>query len=272
MRESTNQIASKPRRCGVADSWCAELLPRSPYQAAYTPDLPIIGFAFDGQVGVHAFGSDRKADFRAKPNGLAYVPAGCDVYSRSEHGGEYLKVTFERQPVEPSPWSRRFSDVIDQVAIDAAERLRRQLLASDGIDELQCERFVRALKERAVCVLSGTSTEPTARSWLTPRRFKLVDDLIEARLDAKVTVQDLADALGLSAGFFCRAFSAAIGKAPHDYVIDRRVSRARMLLQNVTLDLSAIAHASGFASHAHMTATFRKRLGVSPSKLRKNFD
>jgi AraC family transcriptional regulator len=272
MGEATNQIVSKPPRCGVVGSWCAELLPRSPYQAAYTPDLPIIGFAFDGQVGVHAFESDRKVDFRAKPNGLAYVPAGCDVYSQSEHGGEYLKVTFERQPIEPWPWSRRFSDMIDQLATDAAERLRRQLLASDGIDELQCERFVHALKERAVCVLSGTSTAPTVRSWMTPRRFKLVDDLIEAKLDAKVTVQDLADSLGLSAGFFCRAFSAAIGKAPHDYVIDRRVSRARMLLQNVALDLSAIAHASGFASHAHMTATFRKRLGVSPSKLRKNFD
>jgi AraC family transcriptional regulator len=84
-------------------------------------------------------------------------------------------------------------------------------------------------------------------------------------------VQDLADALGLSAGFFCRAFSAAVGKAPHDYVIDRRVARARRLLLDPELDLSAIAQASGFASHAHMTATFRKRLGVAPSELRRTF-
>src|SRR5450631_1394279 len=142
MRESTNQIASKPRLCGVPDSWCAELLPRHPYQAAYTPDLPIIGFAFDGQVGVHAFGSDRKADFRAKPNGLAYVPAGCDVYSRSTQGGEYLKITLECSREQSWPSSRRFSDVIDPLAIDAARQLRRQLLAPHGIDELQCERFV----------------------------------------------------------------------------------------------------------------------------------
>ncbi len=269
MREATNQIASKPRRCGVAGSWCTELLPRSPYQAAYTPDLPIIGFAFDGQVGVHAFASDRKAAFRARPNGLAYVPAGCDVYSQSKHGGEYLKVTFEPQHGEPWPWSRRFSDVIDPVAIDAAQRLRRQLLASNRIDELQCERFVYALRERTVCVLSGTSIEPAARFWMTPRRLRLVDDVIEARLDERLTVQDLAGALRLSAGFFCRAFSAAVGKAPHDHIIDRRVSRARTLLQNATLDLSVIAHASGFASHAHMTATFRKRLGVTPSELRR---
>jgi AraC family transcriptional regulator len=271
VREATNQIELK-RRCGLAGSWCAELLPRRPYQAAYTPDLPIMGFAFDGQVGVHAFASDRKVAFRARPNGLAYVPAGCDVYSQSKHGGEYLKVTFEPQHGEPWPWSLRFSDVIDPVAIDAAQRLRRLLLASDRIDELQCERFVHVLRERTVYVLSGTSIEPAARFWMTPHRLRLIDDLIEARLDARLTVQDLAGALRLSAGFFCRAFSAAVGKAPHDHIIDRRVSRARVLMQNATLGLSTIAHASGFASNAHMTATFRKRLGVTPSELRKNFD
>jgi len=272
MRDSTGQIVSRPRRCGIAGAWCAELLPRSPYRAAYTPDLPVVGFAFEGQIGVHAFASDRKAAFRAGPNGLAYVPAGCDVYSQSKIGGEYLKITFEPKHGEPRPGSRRFSDVIDPVAIDAAQRLRRLLLARGRIDELQCERFVHTLRERAVDVLSGSSVEPAARSWMTPRRLRLVDDLIEARLDARLTVQDLAGALQLSAGFFCRAFSAGVGKAPHDHIIDRRVSRARSLLRDATLDLGAIAQASGFASHAHMTATFRKRLGVTPSELRRNFD
>jgi AraC family transcriptional regulator len=67
------------------------------------------------------------------------------------------------------------------------------------------------------------------------------------------------------------AFAAAVGQAPHDYISDRRVSRARALLRRTTLDLGAIAQASGFSSHAHMTATFRKRLGVSPRELRMNF-
>jgi len=227
--------------------------------------MPIIGFAFESQAGVHAFGGDRKADFRAKPNGLAFVPAGCDVYSQSDRGGEYLRIAFAGERWRSA---RRFSDVIDPAAIDAAERLRRQLLACDGIDMLQCERFVLALEARAASVLGGTAGQSSARFWMTPRRLKLVDELVEARLDAELTVQDLADALGLSAGFFCRAFRAAIGKPPHDYIIDRRVSRARTLLESAALDLSAIAYASGFASHAHMTATFRHRLGVTPSALR----
>jgi AraC family transcriptional regulator len=260
-----------------AGSWRAELLPRTAYCAAFTPGLPSIGFAFDGQAGVHAFASDRRSDFRARPNSLAYVPPGCDVYSRSDLGGEYLKVTFTPEPDAPefdapesdTPWhrARRFNDVIDATAMDAAQLLRRQLLARD-LDRLQCERAVNVLKQRTAHVLGDIA--PAARGWMTARRLKLIDELIEARLDAKLTVGELAGALKLSTGFFCRAFRAAIGKAPHDYIIDRRVSRARALLQDASLDLSTVAQASGFASHAHMTATFRHRLGVTPSRLRQS--
>jgi AraC family transcriptional regulator len=253
-----------------AGAWRAELLPRSAYCAAFTPELPSIGFAFDGQAGVHAFASDRKVDFRAKPNSLAYVPPGCDVYSQSGHGGEYLKITFAPEPDEPWLCTRRFNNAIDAAAIDAAQRLRRQLLARDCIDDLQCERLIHVLKQRAARVLNEIACEPPALSWMTPHRLKLIDEIIEARLDSKLTVGELAGALKLSAGFFGRAFRAAIGKAPHDYIIDRRVSRARALLANAALDLSAIAQASGFASHAHMTVTFRHRLGVTPSELRKS--
>lgn len=272
MSETNNHITAKPRRCAVAGSWSAELLPRRPYCATYRPDVPVVGFAFDGQIGVHAFGSDRKTDFRTRPNSLAFVPAGCDVYSTSNQGGEYLRLTFERSRDETWSCSRRFSDEIDPLAIDAAEQLRRQFLMIDGADELQCERFVEMLRERAQAVLGEMSTKPAARSWMTPRRLRRIEDLIEARLDTKMTVQSLADELELSGGFFCRAFHAAVGKAPHDYIIDRRVSRARMLLRNGALGLSAVAHASGFSSHAHMTATFRGRLGVAPSVLRRIFD
>ena len=160
----------------MAGAWWAELLPRNPYQAAYTPDLPIVGFAFDGQVGVHAYGSDRKVEFGRGPT-VWPMPPGCDVYSQSKHGGEYLKIAFEWQQEDEWSRARHFSDVIDPAAVRAAQQLRRQLLARDRIDELQCERFVHALKERAVGVLTaflgGTSLEPTARSSITPRRLRI---------------------------------------------------------------------------------------------------
>lgn len=105
---------------------------------------------------------------------------------------------------------------------------------------------------------------------MTPRRLRLADEIIEATLDRKLTVQELATDLGLSAGFFSRSFKAAVGKAPHEYIIDRRMARARALLLRPGLDLTAIARAAGFASHAHMTTVFRERLEATPSDIRRS--
>ena len=104
---------------------------------------------------------------------------------------------------------------------------------------------------------------------MTARRLGLVDEIIEARMDSSLTVSEIANHLGLSAGFFNRAFKAATGKTPHDYIVDRRISRARLLLRRSHLGLADVAAASGFASHAHMTSQFRRRLGTSPSRLRE---
>ena len=245
--------------------WSVELLPKNGYEARYTPPAPIIGFAFDIQAGIHAFGTDRRTGYRAKPNGLAFVPAGCDVYSMSEAGGEYLKVTIGKGTTAPWAWTQRFSDAVDPASIQAAQALRRLLLVGE-VDALTCESLVHVLEARATAMLSLKPGR--AAAWMTPQRLRRIDELVEARLDARLTVQDLAEALGLSTGFFARAFKRATGQSPHDYIIARRVARARWLLRDRRLGLAAIALAAGFASHAHMTATFRTRLGIPPQSLR----
>ncbi|WP_291557927.1 AraC family transcriptional regulator [Bradyrhizobium sp.] len=166
---------------------------------------------------------------------------------------------------------RRFSDIIDSTAIRAAQNLRAILLAGNPIDLLNLEHWLDALIDRATHAVRRNESEPRIGSWMTTRRLKEVDELIDARLDDKLTVQELATAVGLSTGFFSRAFKASVGKAPYEYIIDRRISRARTLLEIGTAELSDIALASGFTSHAHMTATFRSRLGVTPSHIRREF-
>jgi AraC family transcriptional regulator len=247
----------------------AELLPRSSYEAAYTPEASIIGFAFEAQTGVHAFAMDRRTGFRAGPNALAYVPKGCDIYSQSQHGGEYLRIVLGPEQQDARPCGRRFSDVVDPAAIRAAQSLRAILLRGDPIDPLHSEYWLDQLIDRAAHALGRDEAEPRAGSWMTSRRLRHLDELIDARLDDRLTVQQLAMAVGLSTGFFSRAFKASVGKSPHEYIIDRRISRARALLQMDELGLSHVALASGFTSHAHMTATFRSRLGVTPSQLRR---
>jgi AraC family transcriptional regulator len=243
-----------------------ELLPAAAYEAAYTPGAPVIGFAFEAQAGTHAFASDRKRPFQAKPNHLSFVPARCDVYSCSAQGGEYLRIALEGGFAGRS-YSERFSNVVDIHAIPIAERIRR-LLLSDAQDEILFESLVSALSERVTSILAGGFAENRKAGWMTPHRLRLSLDQIEEQLATRLTVHDLAASLGLSAGFYSRAFREAVGKPPYEYIIDRRVARVRRLLQSNGSNLVTVAQAAGFSSHAHMASVFRNRLGTTPSEIR----
>lgn len=264
---------SPPRnRQATCGRWAVELLPARPYCARYTSPEPAIGFAFDSQSGDHAFASDRSRPFRTRPNSLAFVPAGCDVFSQSRKGGEYLKLTAATSPRcgERDLWSeqRIFNDRIDPRAIAAAQAIRKLLLGDRPPDPLGLEAQTETLLHCVDDALVTPASQSGAERWMTPARLRKIEDLVEQDLDKVLTVASLAQALGLSPGFFSRAVKAAIGKAPHDYIIDRRVARARSLLRDTAQPLSDIALASGFSSHAHMSAVFRTRLGAMPIRLR----
>ncbi|MFJ7441642.1 helix-turn-helix transcriptional regulator [Methylorubrum thiocyanatum] len=72
----------------------------------------------------------------------------------------------------------------------------------------------------------------------------------------------------MSTRHFCRAFRTAMGLSPYDYIVQRRVERARALIQESRLSFSEIAVNVGFSNHAHMTSTFQRVLGKTPSQFR----
>ena len=261
-----NAVA-EPLRHAKAGPWLVELLPKTAYEARYTPEDAVIGFAFDGQSGSHSFGGDRKSEFRTRPDGLAYVPAGCEVYSCSTTGGEYLKISRRGTNAGFNATDRRFSDRIDPLAIASAHELRKLLLSQQPVEPLALERLLSTLEDRVRSFLFDSLDDDVSGSWMTSRRLRIINEVIDEGLAEKITVEDLANALNLSTGFFSRAFKAAIGKSPHDHIIDRRVAFARSLLRG-GMGLTDSALAAGFSSHAHMTSTFRKRLGTRPVDIR----
>ncbi|MBQ0777416.1 MAG: helix-turn-helix transcriptional regulator [Pseudomonas sp.] len=245
-----------------AGPWAVELLTAAAYSTHYVAAQSAIGFAFDSQRGLHAIGSDRVQPFAARPNSLAFVPAGCDVLSESPEGGEYLRLM--RIDGTPLVGDRAFNNRIDRPAITLAQAMRGALMHARVDDDW--EAWAHALAERA-----NRSDIPAAplQGSITNRRMRLLDEFIDAGLESTLTVKAMADLLGLSEGYFMRAFKQATGKSPHSYLVDRRLARARAMLLDSTARLSEIANSCGFSSQAHMTSAFRQRLGTSPAKLRR---
>ncbi|MGE4528515.1 MAG: helix-turn-helix domain-containing protein [Rhodospirillaceae bacterium] len=255
--------AREPVRRFASAAWQAELLPRQPYEVRYTTESAAIGFAFDSQAGDHAFASDRVRPFRVRARSLAFVPAGCEVYSRSAAGGEYLRLIL---PGAAEGMAERFSNSQDAAAARAAWSLRALLLAGVPPDPLLFDAHAAELAAHAAAPRAATDT--AAARWMTPQRLNRIAEMVETRLETGLSVPDMAAELGLSADFFSRAFKAATGETPHAYVLSRRIARARALIHAGADDLSTVAYAAGFSSHAHMSAAFRRILGVTPGALR----
>src|ERR1700687_5561179 len=225
----------------------AVLLPRAPYEAAYVAPCGLIGFAFESQSGFHSFGSDRRTPYRTRPNSLAFIPAGCDVYSQSDCGGEYLLI---RAGDWTPPALRRFNDVMLPSAVQAAAQIRRQMLINPTVGSLALAESMSTMLAAVSCFCDPAYREPHAARWIAGRRLRLIDELIEAHIDDHVTVADLAARLDLSTGFFIRAFRAYVGQSPHAYVMERRVAKARILLTTFTMSLTAGAAARGLPDRA----------------------
>ncbi|HEY0387477.1 MAG TPA: AraC family transcriptional regulator [Gaiellales bacterium] len=113
------------------------------------------------------------------------------------------------------------------------------------------------------------ASAPAPAAALAPARLRRVRDLVEDRLDEPLSLDDMADAAGLSRAHFARCFRAATGTTPYGYVRERRVARARDLLQRSALSIAEIAATTGFHSQSHMGRVFRGSTGMSPGEYRR---
>ena len=94
-------------------------------------------------------------------------------------------------------------------------------------------------------------------------------DFIEASLDTPLGLERLAGEAGIGIHTFPKAFARHFGQTPHQYVLTRRVERAKALLAGSNLPIAEIALQAGFSNQSHLTAAFRQRVGLSPAAWRK---
>ena len=114
----------------------------------------------------------------------------------------------------------------------------------------------------------GTVPKP-ARGGLAPWQVRRSKEILFARLDGDITLDELARECGLSRSHFARAFKTTTGKPPHRWLMEKRLERAQELLLNSILSLAEIADACGFADQSHFTRSFSVAMGIVPSEWRR---
>ncbi|WIM99063.1 helix-turn-helix transcriptional regulator [Actinoplanes oblitus] len=90
-------------------------------------------------------------------------------------------------------------------------------------------------------------------------------DLLESHIVAGLPLRTAADRLHFAPAHLVRSFRHEFGMTPHQYVISRRVDRARRLIL-AGQPLSTAATRSGFYDQPHLTRHFKRILGVTPAR------
>lgn len=101
------------------------------------------------------------------------------------------------------------------------------------------------------------------------RSIEDVKRYIREHIDGTLTREVLAEVAGFSVPHFHRVFKACIGENVSDYVRRERLVRAGRKLRMGAVDITAVALAAGYDTHAAFGKAFKQQFGLSPSEFRK---
>jgi len=139
----------------------------------------------------------------------------------------------------------------------------------DHVSQLFVDHVTSAIVAHLAYSLGGMKDrERPVHGGLARWQERRSKEFVDANLDGAVSVMLLARACGLSSKHFSRAFRQSTGLAPHQWLLQRRIDKAKQLLRGV-LPLADIALACGFADQSHFTRVFTRAVGLSPGQWRR---
>lgn len=251
-----------------------------PYALEMTTEIDIITLKLGPTRGVKAWNTDRVTPLEAIPGRAFLFPAGSSVYSHANVASSFPLIGISKSFREDIrnefgkgaeiPFDRIHENVPSPsflpLAYSVRNALSNELLtggrAADAIGVMVMSEVLRT-------VANWDPTEHVRR--LDDRRLSATFAYIEEKLADRLETSDLAALNDLSVFHFTRAFKTTTGSSPYQFILERRVERARNLLESTTETLADIAYSVGFSSQAHMTSVFQKRLGVTPGRYRKTY-
>lgn len=99
-------------------------------------------------------------------------------------------------------------------------------------------------------------------------KINSLKDYIFDNLSETIMLDDLASLAEMTAHELLIYFRATFGTTPMQFIIKQRLRRATWFLLHSKKEISEIAYLTGFSSHSHLTATFNRKIGMSPSRFR----
>ncbi|MBR0894912.1 helix-turn-helix transcriptional regulator [Bradyrhizobium tropiciagri] len=175
----------------------------------------------------------------------------------------------------------RRSRQVSQLKVDQNASLADPTIASFGLATLQVlgaekqftqffvDHIVDGLCKHVALQYFGANTLEGRRGGLAPWQERRAKDLMYSAIGRALSLQEVAEACGLSVGYFSRAFRKSTGYSPHKWLMEKRIEMALSLLSDDKLSLTDIAARCGFVDQSHLTRACNRHIGMPPGVYRR---
>jgi AraC family transcriptional regulator len=198
--------------------------------------------------------------------------SGCkDVLHIYLEPGLVTRVAAEEFGLDPARATLPPLDGLDLPHLRAAMwAVDAELTAGAAGGPLAAESLANFLAVLLIRHVSAPRQPTHRRAGTLPRaKLRAVVEYVEEHLDAGPTLEQLAAIARLSPNYFAWLFQRSTGVPPHQYVIARRVERARQLLQTGSdFSLAEVAASAGFSDQSQFSHHFKRLVGVTPGQFR----
>jgi AraC family transcriptional regulator len=281
---SNQKSAEKPIVTSFAHGWNNVLVESFNLAPAQTPKTNHASHGLFIQTGAARKSVLRdvggQMDSYYVPGEIDLFPAGFTKTKRSEPT-EFTAIHLEKQFVEAAAQDFRSDNrfgllpqrrVRDEFICRLGEYLLFEAANPNPASKIFVESLATALAVHLIRNYSGgkPNAPETHRGGLAPRKLKTALEFINGHLDEDLSLSDIACEVGLSPFHFARGLKKETGLAPHQYLIEQRIKRAKELLTGTKLPIVEIAFQVGYNTQSHFTSVFRRHTGATPKSFRLN--
>jgi AraC family transcriptional regulator len=269
-------IRRRHKSWSCASACVAEMRCDGPLHVDLTGELPMLSAVLDevgGRFEIRSNSCRDRAPSNTDANRLSLIPARHEAHGYAS-GMRYIRHLLLR--FDGAALARAHDDEID-LSIALAPRLMfadrgimhlAELFAAECANDGAPSRLYGDTLSMALLLalsrLGGSRHRPGTGGQLAPWQLRRVTEYFAAHLAEDIQLQTVADLVRLSRSYFSRAFKISTGVAPHRWLLQARIGKAKELLLEGDLSLARIAVDIGFADQAHFTRTFGRAVGESP--------
>lgn len=214
------------------------------------------------------------------------LPAGAHLHEVRWRGGpatcvavnltdETMRQLFGGHPPRLDSAQPPLFAIAEPHVVDLVSRLQHQMASGQPLGaayvqglSLTLASYLFGARELQDFALAATRTMP-------PLDVEAIVAFIEENLAGDLDLVELAKLAklakpgGYSPDHFARRFKRTFGQSPYQYILSRRIERAKSLLRDPRRSIADVALASGFSSQAHLSAMFKRSTGVTPGRYRR---